>query len=62
MGSEETLTDTRYKTLELSIEVESNLPIFANDTVVSTDNIIKHYQHNITTTKDALIEKISIKR
>ena len=62
MEIDETLTDTRYKTLELSIEVESNLPIFANDTVVSTDNIIKHYQHNILTTKDALIEKISIKR
>ena len=62
MEIDETLTDTRYKTLELSIEVESNLPIFANGTVVSTDNIIKHHQHNILTTKDTPIEKISITR
>ena len=62
MEIDETLTDTRYKTLELAIEVESNLPVFANDTVVSTDNIIKHYQHNILTTKDVPVEKISIKR
>ena len=47
MEIDETLSDSRFKTLSLSIEVESNLPVFANGTVISTNNIISDYQYNI---------------
>lgn len=47
MEIDETLTDTRYKTLNLSLEVETNMPVFSNGSTMSTDKYIKHYQYNI---------------
>lgn len=48
-----TTQDNRCKTLTLSIEVESNFPIFSNRTVVSTEYVITKELHNI----DLLNEK-----
>lgn len=48
-----TTQDNRCKTLTLSIEVESNFPIFSNRTVMSTEHIITKELHNI----DLLNEK-----
>ena len=47
MEIDETLTDTRYKTLNLSLEIETNIPIFSNGSTMSTDKYIKHHQYNI---------------
>lgn len=42
-----TTTDSKYRTTSLSIEVETNMPVYAAQTVVSTDSII-----NLTRSKD----------
>lgn len=40
-------TDSKNKTMDLTIEVESNLPIISPRTVMSADKLIKITQHNI---------------
>lgn len=42
------LSDNRDHTLSLSIEVETNIPIFNNKTIVSANNIISQTIFNIT--------------
>lgn len=53
-GSEHTMDidgttgDSREKTLSLSIEIESNLPVFNPRTIMSATHIISKYESNIT--------------
>lgn len=42
-----TTTDSKSKTLTLSLEVETNLPVISAKTVMSTDNIIKSHKYRI---------------
>lgn len=44
-----TTQESKNKTLTINIEVETNLPIISNKTVMLSDKYIKNYQHNITT-------------
>jgi hypothetical protein len=39
--------DPREHTLSISVEVETNIPIYNNRTIVSADNIIDIMQYNI---------------
>lgn len=41
-----TTQDNRCKTLSLSIEVESNFPIFSNKTITDTDKVINLFKSN----------------
>lgn len=41
-----TTMDNKFKTLSLSIEVESNLPVYENRTVVDANNVIKGVKTN----------------
>ena len=40
-----TTTDDKAKTLSLSIEVETNLPVYSPRTIMSADSYIKEYQY-----------------
>lgn len=42
-----TIQDNRNKTLTLSLEVETNLPVISNKTVISTDKVIQVGVHNV---------------
>ena len=41
-----TTADSKYKTLSLSLEVESNMPIYSEKTIMSADQYIKDIQVN----------------
>lgn len=42
-----TTTDSKSKTLTLSLEVETNLPVISSKTVMSTDDMIKSHKYRI---------------
>lgn len=44
-----TTQDSKNRTISLSIEVETNLPIISQQTVMSSDKIVKKYHNNIIT-------------
>jgi hypothetical protein len=47
--------DNRNHTLTLSLEIETNMPVFANKTMMRTDNIISNTKANIITKNTATI-------
>ena len=49
--------DDKYHTLPLTIEIETNLPVFEKRTIMSADNYISGYKHNLYT-NNTLIENI----
>ena len=51
-----TTTDSKSKTLTLSLEVETNLPVISSKTVMSTDNIIKSHKYRIWRDKSKIYE------
>lgn len=42
-----TTTDSKSKTLTLSLEIETNLPVISSKTVMSTDDMIKSHKYRI---------------
>lgn len=44
---DESTQDNRCRILTLSLEVESNFPVFSNKTIISTDQIIRKINNNI---------------
>lgn len=57
---DETTQDIRYRTLSLSLEVESNFPVFANKTIISTDQVIKKINYNINIHETGELDKVPI--
>ena len=39
--------DDKYHTLPLSIEIETNLPVFEKRTIMSADKYIGNYEHRL---------------
>lgn len=52
MDIDGSMSDSRLHSLNLSLEVETNIPIFNNRTIMSADNIISTTKANIYTTTD----------
>lgn len=48
--------DTREHTLSITVEVETNIPIFNNRTIMPADRIISSSKHNVITTNTNIID------
>lgn len=46
--------DNKYHILPLSIEVETNLPVFEKRTIMSSDNFIGNYEHRLYVNKNRI--------
>ena len=57
---DETTQDNRCRILTLSLEVESNFPVFSNKTIISTDQIIRKISSNINIHETGDLDKTPI--
>ena len=57
---DESTQDNRCRILTLSLEVESNFPVFSNKTIISTDQIIRKISSNINIHETGGLDKAPI--